>query len=116
MAWKFFAGFEVSANDGHMPIQLEARVSEYLSLVISMIFAFGVAFQLPVVLTIMSRVGFVTSDGLKKKRKYAVVIILFAAAILTPPDVLSQLALAVPLYCLYECSIVACGLIERRKD
>jgi len=113
LAWKFFASFEITAGSGAMPIQLEARVSEYLSLVISMIFAFGTAFQLPVILTLLAKVGMITSQSLKKKRKYAVVIILIVAAIFTPPDVMSQLALALPLYLLYECSIISCKFVEK---
>jgi sec-independent protein translocase protein TatC len=116
LAMPFFLGFENLGVDGDVPIQLEARVSEYLSLVINIILAFGVAFQMPVVLILLARVGFVTSNGLRKKRKYALVGVLILAAVVTPPDVISQIGLAIPLLLLYEISIVACGLIEKEKE
>jgi sec-independent protein translocase protein TatC len=109
MAWQFFASFEHMGGDEMLPIQLEARVGEYLSLVMQLIFAFGLAFQLPIVLTLLSKVGIITADDLKKARKYAIVAIFTVAAILTPPDVISQIGLAVPLYLLYELSILACN-------
>ncbi len=113
LAWQFFVSFESST--ALLPIQLEARVSEYLSLVINLIFAFGIAFQLPVLLTLLAKVGLVSSSGLIKKRKYAVIAILTAAAFLTPPDVISQIGLALPMLLLYECSIFSCKYIERNR-
>lgn len=115
LAWKFFLSFETPGIGGSLPIQLEARVSEYLSLVMTLIFAFGLCFQLPVLLTLLGRVGLVSSQALGSKRKYAVVIILSVAAVLTPPDVFSQVALAIPMYLLYEASILAIKLIERGR-
>jgi sec-independent protein translocase protein TatC len=114
IAWKFFIGFESSGVNA-MPIQLEARVSEYLSLVMQIIIAFGLAFQLPVILTLMTRVGLIKTENLTKGRRYAVLAIVIVAAFLTPPDVISQIGLSIPLYILYEISIICCRHIEKKK-
>ena len=113
LAWRFFISFETPSGGGGIPVQLEAKVSEYLSLVMHMILAFGVAFQLPVALTLMAKVGIVSVDGLKKGRRYAIVGMFVVAAVLTPPDVISQVGLAVPLLLLYELSILTAGWITR---
>lgn len=111
----FFLGFETPGGEGSLPIQLEARVSEYLDLVMTFIFAFGLSFQLPVLLTLLGRVGIITSDMLKQSRRYAIVAVFVVAAVLTPPDVISQFALAIPLLALYEASIWSVRLIEKRR-
>ena len=115
LAIKFFLSFETPASIGNLPIQLEAKVNEYLSLVMRLIFAFGLSFQLPVLLSLLARVGFVDSVYLKKRRKYFVIIIFVAAAILTPPDPITQIGLAIPLLLLYELSILSVKIIEKKK-
>jgi sec-independent protein translocase protein TatC len=110
-AWRFFISFE-SPTGSSVPIQLEAKVSEYLDLVMKLIFAFGVTFELPVLLTLLAKVGIVSSKGLRKFRRYAYVGMFVIAAILAPPDVITQTGLAIPLIGLYEISILCAKLVE----
>lgn len=111
-AWQFFLSFETIEG---LPIQMEARVSEYLSLVIQLILAFGLAFQLPIVLTLLIRAELLSVAALKRKRRYAIVAMFSLAAILTPPDIFSMIGLAMPLLLLYECSIIAGQWIEKSR-
>ena len=115
LAIKFFLSFESLGINTSLPIQLEAKVNEYLSLVMKLIFAFGLSFQLPIVLSLLARIGIVDSKFLKERRKYVVVLIFAAAAILTPPDPITQIGLAIPLLLLYELSILSVNMIESKN-
>ena len=112
---KFFLSFETAAQINNLPIQLEPQVNEYLSLVMRLIFAFGISFQLPVLLSLLARVGFIDAEYLKKRRKYVIIIIFSVAAILTPPDPITQIGLGIPLLILYELSILSVKIIEKKK-
>ena len=116
LAWDFFLSFEVQGGEGALPIEVEPRISEYLSLVMRLMFAFGLSFELPVILLLMVRAGLMTADGLAGKRKYAILLAFVAAAILTPPDVISQVLLAIPVILLYELSILGARLIQKRQE
>lgn len=105
LAWSFFLSFQSTGGDTVLPIMLEARVGEYLDLVMVLIFAFGLCFQLPIILALLAKAGFIDADWLARKRRFAIVLIFIVAAILTPPDIISQTALAIPLIGLYELSI-----------
>lgn len=115
MAMWFFLAMQTGA-DSEVSIQLLPKVSEYLSLIMTLIFAFGLVFQLPVVTSLLARAGMIGSEGLKEKRKYAIVAAFVAAAVLTPPDPISQIGLALPTILLYEISIWSARLIERKRE
>ncbi|MBI3420037.1 MAG: twin-arginine translocase subunit TatC [Proteobacteria bacterium] len=114
-AWSFFLSFETPAGPGGLPIQLQARVGDYLSLAMSLILAFGFSFELPLALVLMVHAGMIQVTDLRRFRRYAIVTAFIVAAIFTPPDVLSQLSLAIPLCLLYEAAIIAAGFVEKAR-
>ena len=116
LAIKFFLSFETLGSSSTLPIQLEAKVNEYLSLIMRLIFAFGISFQLPILLNLLARIGVVNSEYLRTRRRYVIVILFALAAILTPPDPITQVGLAIPLLLLYELSILTVKFTENKSD
>lgn len=114
-AWKFFLSFEMPPSPQGLSLRLEARMSEYLSLILKLILSFGICFQLPLIILGLSKLGVLTLESLKGKRKYAFLSIVIVAAIITPPDIISPLSLIIPLYALYEISIILVKLSLKKK-
>ena len=115
LAFEFFISFQRDASEGLAAVELLPKVNEYFSLVMALIFAFGLCFQLPVIMTLLARVGLATSEGMAAKRKYAILGVFIVAAIFTPPDPISQISLAIPIVLLYEVSIHVARLVEKKR-
>ena len=116
LALNFFVSMQIDSNIDNISIKLLPKVSEYLKLVTSLIIAFGICFQLPVLLTLLAKVGIIGSENLKKGRKYAIVLTFLVSAYLTPPDLISLFGLAIPTLLLYELSILLVSLIEKKNN
>jgi sec-independent protein translocase protein TatC len=116
LAWHFLLSFQIAGGTDTMPIEVLPKVDQYLSISLQLIFAFGIAFEMPVLLTLLARAGIITSAGMVAKRRHAIVAVVAAAAVLTPPDLISMCTLAVPMIGLYEISILLARYIERNRE
>jgi len=112
---RFSVSMQAPAGEGYAQISLLPKVDDYLSLIMTLVFAFGITFQMPVVLTLLARIGLIDSTFLREKRRFAIVGVFVIAAVLTPPDVISQFSLAIPALALYEASILAVRMTEKRQ-
>ena len=116
LAYEFLLTFESPGGEGALKTELQPKMNEYLSLAMKLIFAFGLGFELPVLLVLLAHAGIVSAKGLAEKRRYAIVGVFVFAAVLTPPDIISQILLAVPIIILYEISILCARAIEKRRE
>ena len=115
IAWDFFIAFDTSGLEKSFTLELEPKINEYISLTLKLAFAFGIAFQLPTAIFLLTILGLTSPTDLQKKRRFVIVIIFLLSAIITPPDVISQIGLAIPVICLYEFSIFISKFFEKRK-
>ena len=115
LAWDFFIGFDTSGSNNNLSIELEPKINEYISITLKIAIAFGLAFQLPIAIFLLTLLGLTSPTDLQKKRRFVIVIIFLVAALITPPDIISQVGLAVPIIFLYEFSIFASKFFEKKK-
>ena len=115
LAWDFFVAFDTSNTSNSFTVELEPKINEYISLTLKLAFAFGLAFQLPVAIFLLTILGLTTPQDLQKKRRYIIVIIFLVSAIITPPDIVSQIGLALPVIFLYEFSLILSRFFQKKK-